>query len=152
MSTEKDAAFYERSDKVWLSAWNEGQLDALDEIYAPNFVRHQPPFPDVVGLEAYKKYIAGVRASYPDFHLTRLGGISQGDFSATRGVATGTKAGESVMTTATGTGQKIEFGWVSYAHWEGDKIAEEWSYSDYLTMVAQLGLIPPLKEIFRGGG
>jgi hypothetical protein len=54
MTTPEDlAALWRPTDE----AWNKGNLDALDEVYSPNLVYHQPPFPDFVGLAAYKKYI-----------------------------------------------------------------------------------------------
>jgi predicted ester cyclase len=142
----------EGSVEAALAAYNEGKVDALDEFYAPDFVRHVPPFPDTVGLEAYKKYISNVRGSYPGAHLTIDKWLCEGDLSASRGTWQGTKAGESVLTTAGGTGQKLKFDWCSMVRWEGDKVVEEWVGQDNLTMVAQLGLIPPLKELFKGGG
>ena len=37
------------------AAWNEGDVDALDAIAAPDLVVHDPPGPDLVGLDAYKR-------------------------------------------------------------------------------------------------
>lgn len=139
MSTEKDAAFYERWDKAWQAAWNEGNLDALDEFVAPDFVRHSPPGPDVVGLEGFKKFIADVRISYPDWHLTYDGGIGQGDFSAGHGMCQGTMTGKSPSTGFQGTGQKVNYAWSSYDRWVGDKLAEEWAVCDFVTMMRQQG-------------
>lgn len=37
--------------------WNQGKLDALDEINAPGYIRHRAPFADIVGLDALKEYV-----------------------------------------------------------------------------------------------
>ena len=35
-----------------LEAWRDGNLDALDDVYAADYVFHRPPFADEQGLEA----------------------------------------------------------------------------------------------------
>ena len=52
--------------RAWEEAFNQGKMEGLDELVAPNWVRHKPPFPDIVGLDALKKYITDCRTSYPD--------------------------------------------------------------------------------------
>ena len=141
MSTERDAAFYERWANVALAAWNEGDLDAMDEFLDPDYVNHQPPFPDVVGRDAYKKYIADVRSSHPDAHLEIEEWIYQGDVSAARGTFRGTQTGPSPTTGAPPTGKEVNFVWCNFLRWVGDKVVEGWAYNDYLTMVQQLGIV-----------
>ena len=51
-------------------ARNQGNFDAVDELAAGDCVHHRPPFPDVEGLDGYKKYVADVRAAFPDLHIT----------------------------------------------------------------------------------
>ncbi len=149
MATEKDQAFWDRVDVAWQAAWNEGKLDALDEFWPADFVYHQPPFPDVVGLEAYKKFIADARASHPDLHLSYDGGIrrGEGDWSAVWGSFHGTFMGTGVspLTGETGAGQKMDYVWCTRTRWVGTRIAEDWVYRDHVTMLRQRGytFVPP---------
>ena len=38
-------------------AYYKGNVDALDKLYVPDVIIHQPPFSDIKGLGAYKQYI-----------------------------------------------------------------------------------------------
>jgi hypothetical protein len=48
MSEDRKAFITASNDEVW----NQGNIDAAARLFAPNIVRHQPPMPDVVGLDA----------------------------------------------------------------------------------------------------
>lgn len=76
-------------------AWNKGNLGVLDEQYAPDFVYHQTPFPDIKGLDAYKQYVKDNRTTYPDIRLTLEDALVEGDRIAFRGTYTGTQKGVS---------------------------------------------------------
>ncbi len=142
MATERDQAFIDRYDKAWQAAWNEGKLDALDEFTAPDYIRHNTPFGDIVGLEGLKKFIADVRTAYPDWHLSYDGGFHKGDFSAGHGACHGTLTGKSPTTGVQGGGQKVDFAWCEIDRWVDGKIAEAWIHNDYLTLLRQTGAIP----------
>ena len=47
----------ERSQKAWDEVYLKGNLDALEEIFAPDVVRHTLNQPDVIGLDAIKEVI-----------------------------------------------------------------------------------------------
>jgi hypothetical protein len=60
MSTEENKALARRELEEIFSA--KGNLDAAEEIYAPNYISHQPAgAEDIHGLEAIKQFNAGVR-------------------------------------------------------------------------------------------
>jgi ketosteroid isomerase-like protein len=42
----------------WVEMWNAQDLDAAEELLAPEFVRHDANLPDVVGPQAERQYIA----------------------------------------------------------------------------------------------
>lgn len=52
------------------AAWLEGNIDALDDVDAPNVVYHlMPPASDVVGRDTHKKLIAAERKAFTNIHL-----------------------------------------------------------------------------------
>ncbi len=146
MPTDNKAAFWERWIKALVAAYNEGKIDALDEFLAPDYVHHSPPFANYDSPAAYKKYIEAVRSGYPDVQLTYNGWIAQGDTCAAWGTWRGTKAGSSVLASASGTGQKLNFVLAVICRAVGGKIVEQTSYLDSLTYAQQLGLVPPLEK------
>jgi predicted ester cyclase len=126
-------------------AWHKGNLDVLSELYAANIVRHQPPYPDVVGLEALKKFFADVRVSYPDFRIVLEEVIAEGNTTVLRGTWGGTQTGTSPATGAPGTGKKVKVANCTVTHWVNGQGVEEWTLSDWLSFLQQLGytLTPP---------
>src|SRR5215210_6918425 len=106
--------FWDKTRRIWEDAYNEGHIDAFDEIVAPDFVRHQPPFPDIVGLEAWKQYVANVRVSYPDVQLKLGEYISQGGTTATLWTFEGTQTGVSPTTGAPASGNRVAFTGLSF--------------------------------------
>lgn len=128
--------------RAWEEAFNQGKLDGLDEFLAPNYVRHTPPFPDIVGPKAYKESIADTRRSYPDCQLTIDKIIMEGDWTATLWTFEGTQTGASPKTGAPPTGKYVKFIGGSLSRDEGGKTVEEWEFGDYLGLFQQLGFVP----------
>jgi len=128
-------------------AWNQGNFNVLDEQYASNFVYHQTPFPDIRGLEAYKKYVRGNRTNYPDLRLTLDEVVVEGDRVVTRGRYAGTQKGVS-PTLGISTGRPVNFQWCQVSRMENGKFVEVWSFVDWLGFMQQIGytMTPPVTE------
>jgi len=128
-----------------IEAWNKHDLGVFDKIYAPDFVYHCSPYPDVKGLEAYKQYGAAVLAAYPDWHMTPSEIIVEGNTHAAPMTGGGTNTGESPIYPFPPTGKQVTFTWCCYGHWVDGKLVEQWEYMDTLGPLQQLGVIPPMK-------
>ena len=131
--------------KVIEKAWNKGDLDVLDEIYAADFVQHRAPFPDYEGLDAYKEYIEATRKAYPDLKFTIKEIIVDGDTTAVWFTFQGTHEGESMMFPVPPTGKQVTMSGCNIGHWVEGKAVEEWVFSDWLGLMKQLGftVAPP---------
>jgi hypothetical protein len=68
MSAEDD----KRLAREGIRILSSGDLSAVDEIYAPNYVNHQHHHPDdardLHGVEAMKTFATELREAFPDFH------------------------------------------------------------------------------------
>jgi CO/xanthine dehydrogenase FAD-binding subunit len=53
-----------------LEEWFKGNIHAFDDITASDIVYHAPPQPDVLGKEAYKKYMAAVTNAFSGVRFT----------------------------------------------------------------------------------
>ena len=128
-------------------AWNKGNLGVLDEQVAPDFVYHQSPFPDIKGVEAYKKFIQDNRTAYPDIRITLEDVIVEGDRVVSRGTYTGTQKGIS-PTLGISTGKPVNFNLCTVARTANGKIVEEWAYVDWLGFMQQIGykMSPPVTQ------
>jgi len=118
-----------------------GNLELVDELFAPDYVLHDPAVPDEVrGPEGIKQYVSMYRSAYPDTRFTVEDQISEGDRVVTRWTGQGTQQGELMGISPTGnqvTVTGIEFDRVS----EG-KMQETWVNYDALGMMQQLGVLP----------
>lgn len=130
--------------RVHREAWNEGNLDALDELHAADLVVHWPPFPDIEGLKAWREFAANMRIAFPDLQATTDEIIVEGDTYAARWATWGTHTAQSPAMPIPPTGKQMTVTMCGMGHIVEGKIVEEWLYSDNLGLFQQLGVIPPL--------
>ncbi len=140
MASEDLKAIARRSLEELFSA---GNLDVADEIYASDFVAHDPALPEPVrGPAGVKELVAGYRAAFPDLRVSTDQQIGDGDTVATRWTAVGTHHGE--LFGIAPTGKQATISGISIERFAGGKIAEEWISWDTLGLLQQLGAVPAL--------
>jgi predicted SnoaL-like aldol condensation-catalyzing enzyme len=75
--------------------WNQGRLDVLDELIAPNYINHSPGAPNPKpGPEGLKPIVAAIRKGMPDVNFTIQDMVVAPDKVAVRVVMTGTHTGD----------------------------------------------------------
>ena len=142
MSEENKALVRRELEEIF----THGNLNAAEEIYAPNYVSHQtataaiPAGEDIHGVEAARQIAAARRRAFPDLQITIEDQIAQGDKVVTRFTARGTHRGE--LAGIAPTGKEVEVRGINMCRIEGGKIAEYWPYADILGMMRQLGFFP----------
>jgi steroid delta-isomerase-like uncharacterized protein len=72
---------------------NRGNMAAADELLAPDYRRYLLPASPPLNREQQKQRIAGMRAAFPDLHLSLEDMVTEGDRVAFRGVVSGTHQG-----------------------------------------------------------
>src|ERR687890_762289 len=93
MSTEENKALLRRSVEEVFSA--QGDIDVADEIFAPDYVGHNPTDPqDVRGPEGVKELANMYRSTFPDVRLIIEEQVAEGDKVVIRWIAYGTHQGE----------------------------------------------------------
>jgi len=125
-------------------AWYRGNVDALNDAYAEDYISHRPPFPDTSGLEAVKQFIAGTRLAYSDIQATYAEWIAEGEAIAYRYTMHMKHTGVSPSLPIPPTGKEVTLQGCVVVHVKDGKVTEEWEYSDYLGFLQQLGVVPPL--------
>lgn len=123
-------------------AMNARQLDALDEILAPDFVRHcqATPHLDIRSLEQFKDFLRQDATMFPDNIQTFTQILSEGDRAAVWATYEGTQMGQ--MGPFPPSGKKACFDFGGVLRVEHGRIAELWITWDNLTILTQLGHFP----------
>ena len=124
----------------WVEAWNAQDLDAAEELLAPEFVRHDANLPDVLGPQAERQLIAGNLAAFPNLHFEIEQLIAEGDLVAARYRVQGTHQGDFLG--IPGTGRPVTIQAVESYRLAGGKLAEQWVVMDALGLLQQLGAVP----------
>ncbi|MFE7275822.1 ester cyclase [Streptomyces sp. NPDC057623] len=125
-------------EKAWTGAWGQGDVDALDALLSPAYLRHgQDPHPQ--DLEAFKASIVSTRSAFPDLVTTIDDIVVEGDRAAIRWHSTGTHQNSLLGVPA--TKRHVEVSGATFARFEGDRIVEEHVTWDARSLLSALGVI-----------
>jgi predicted ester cyclase len=143
MSTEENKTLLRRSVEEIFSA--QGDLDVADEIYAPDYVGHNPLDPeDVRGPEGAKEQARMYRSAFPDVRLSIEEQVAEGDRVVTRWIGSGTHQGE--MMGIVPTGNQIRVDGITISRIQDGKVVEDWELFNALGLMQQLGAVPTTEE------
>ena len=121
-------------------AWNQGNIDVVDELVATEYAYHDPQYPESEGVEGYKQRVSTYRSAFPDIHFTVEDMIAEGDKLAFRWSSTGTQTGDLPDIPATNRTTSV---WgIGIVRIVNGKIVEEWVVWDTLGMMQNLGVAP----------
>lgn len=121
--------------------YSQGELEVAVELYAADYVRHDPATPDISGgLDGIREVCARYRTAFPDLRLTVDELLAAGDKAIMRWSARGTHQG--ALAGIAPTGKQFAITGLTIFRFADDKIVEEWSNWDVLGMMRQLGVIP----------
>ena len=139
---ENKALFQRYFDEV-----NKGNFDVVDEIYADDYLHHDPANPDprpVVGPQGVRDHLVSLSAGFPDvnFHVHEM--IADGDEVLVRWTATLTHTGDYFGIPP--TNRKAEITGMNWWVARDGKAVEGWVNRDDMGLFQQLGLIPSPEE------
>lgn len=131
---------WQRFAKVW-----EGDSpQVLDDLVAADVVYRIPPFPDIVGLQGVKDFVAAFRAGYPNMSVASEEDIVAGDTSVHRWYVEATLSGDSPLLPVGATGKRATANGTMIFHWSNGRIADAWHFGDWLGWLTQSGVIEGL--------
>jgi steroid delta-isomerase-like uncharacterized protein len=129
------------SRRLYEDVLNRGDLAAADEIIAPDAVDHEAGPDGAPALETMKGFVTALRTGFPDLRVAVEDVIAEGDLVACRFTMTGTNTGEFMGMPA--TGRAVSVPGVDILRFKDGKVVEHWGLSDELSLLQQLGLLPP---------
>jgi len=124
----------------WVEAFNEGDIDAVNELLTDSYVRHDPNSPEVRGPEEEKQLIAMYRSAFPDLHFSLEDMLAEDDRVATRLSISATHKGE--LLGIAPTENRLSLTAMEIYRLREGKIDEQWVNVDTLGMMQQIGAIP----------
>lgn len=132
MTSDGKQLFREVVEEVW----HRGNLAHIRDAFHPAFVGNRPGH-RLQDLGAYRRYVTGTRAAFPDVRIDVHQQIGEGDLVASRYVVRGTHYGEFFGVPA--TGRRIAVEGMTFHRFSGDRIAESWGCWDALGLLTAIG-------------
>lgn len=123
------------------NSFDQGNLDKIQELLAPNFLAHVPGVSEALNREAFmQSVLMAFRSAFPDGVHQFEDVIAEGDKVATRGTFSGTHRGE--LQGLPPTGKQITIPFFHIDRIVDGKLVEHWGQSDLLALMQQVGIIP----------
>ena len=137
MSIEQNKTLVQK----WVDRINSKDLEGALTHLGPNYVEHSalPGMP--AGVEAVRAFFSMLFAGFPDAHATILDTIAEGDKVVLRASTEGTHTGSFMGIPPTGKHAKWSF--IDISRIADGKIVEHWNETDQMSLMQQLGLVPP---------
>lgn len=140
MSAEENMRIVRRAFE---EVFDKRNPDAVDELFAADYVFHSPGNPDLNRAEV-KQEFAAYLAAFPDLQMTIEDLFAAGDRVASRYTARGTQQGEYMGVPA--TGKEVTSTSIIIHRLAGGKMVEDWEWNDQLGVMRQLGLVSVLQQ------
>lgn len=135
----------------FVSAINERDFDALDDLVAPDLVRHSPSTPDVTvrSLDDFNSFLRRDLESVPDAVQEIRTMVAEDEMVAVWANYAGTQTGP--LGPFPASGQSVDLDFAAILRLEGGRIEEIWVVWDNLSMLTELGhLSPPVSPAPEG--
>jgi steroid delta-isomerase-like uncharacterized protein len=121
------------------AVFTRGDLGAVDEYLAADFINHDPPVGVTADREGMRAAGALFRAACPDWHSEMDILVGEGDLVAERFTASGTHQGE--LLGVPPSGKTITMPGINIWRVREGRITERWGRLDELGLLRQLGLV-----------
>jgi predicted SnoaL-like aldol condensation-catalyzing enzyme len=125
--------------RVLEELFEEGNLDAADELIHPEFVNHEAPPDNPQGPERLKETVNWLRGLWGPMHADIEDEVCEGDKVVARVTMHGRHVGEFLGKPPTGKEFAAEH--IHIWRFKDGKVIEHWSVRDDLGQALQLGLI-----------
>jgi predicted ester cyclase len=126
--------------RVLRELFEQGKLDAADELIHPDFVNHEAPPGNPQGPEGLKETVSWLRGLWGPMRAEIEDEICEGDKVVARVTMHGRHAGEFLGQQA--TGKEFATEQIHIYRLQDGKVIEHWSVRDDLGQALKLGLIP----------
>lgn len=122
------------------TAIGEGNTQALQGVFAPNYVAHFPGIPNPLDAEAFNQLVTAFSTGFPQSHFDVDDEFAVGDKVVTRWTWNAVHKGE--FQGLPPTGKQVAMTGITILHIVGGMIVDNTVEMDQLGLLQQLGAIP----------
>ena len=119
---------------------NQHHLDAVDALFAADFVDHSVPPGLPPDRQGVKMQFAMFFHAFPDLHVQIHNQVAEGDLVVTRKTFYGTHQGD--LMGIPPSGRSVAFDVIDFLRVRDGKIIGHWNVVDQLGLMRQIGAIP----------
>ncbi len=134
MANEQNKAIVRRMMDLIAS----GDTSQVDQVFAPNWVNHDPSLPPLQGLDGARQLVQIFHSAYPDGRVTLDNMITEGDKVGGNFSFTGTNTGSFLGLPA--TSKKVNVQAAGIFRVANGKLTDNWVNLDAMGVMQQLGL------------
>lgn len=128
--------------RLFEEMWNQANFAVVDELVPSSYDGHSSA--EIHGPDGAKAFIVRLREAFPDFQLTIIDQVAEGEKVAMRWTAHGTHKGEFQGIPA--TNRQVSVGGITILRILDGKIIEGWTNEDMLGFLRQLGVVPGTEQ------
>lgn len=132
MSTENQDTVQRAIEEVW----NRGNLAAIPDLFAPEFVTFEPSSQALRGYEAFRQHVAEYRAAFPNLHFAVEDSEAWRDEVSVQWTLSGMNGVGNAGRAANGNGS--EMSGITIYRFAAGKIVETWVHWDTAGMLQNL--------------
>jgi steroid delta-isomerase-like uncharacterized protein len=126
--------------------WNDGDLAAVDDLFADEYVMRNPGLPEEIrGPDGFRGVVRQFRSAFPDIDWTIEHLLDDDDMVHLHYTVRGTHEGE--LMGIPPTGESVEFTGMTLLRFEDGKAVDDWGVYDALGLMQQLGVGPDLRDL-----
>ncbi len=117
--------------------WNKADVDAIDELFTPDFVLHfLPDGSETRGIAGLRQHVRDLHDAFPDWSEDIKRIVAEGDLVVIHYVSGGTNQGQWLGKPP--TGRRVQVNEISIFRIEDGRISEQWLLPDLGSMQQQL--------------
>ncbi len=120
--------------------WKEKRIDAVDELFSPDFVNHDPAWPEITDRNGYRGWVEEWHEQAPGMQISLEQLVVEDDRAASRWTARWTDAAG--LGGLPPSGRELTVSGTDIIRCAGGVIVERWWAKDILGVLKQAGLFP----------
>jgi steroid delta-isomerase-like uncharacterized protein len=118
--------------RFWEEVVNKGNLNVVNDVFAPDCVVHDPVFCEIEGRAAVREHVRNFRTLFPDISVSLEAQVDAEDSQVvTRWFATGTHTGKLGELPPFPTGQRVDVWGMSLSRVTDGNIEEAWIVMEF---------------------